>query len=250
MRYLASLQFDGTAYHGWQIQSNGDSVQERVQQSLSTLLRKTVEVVGAGRTDSGVHARHLPCHFDVEGELEVEQLCHRLNKILPQDIACHDIRPVSDDLHARFSAVRRTYRYFIHTSKNPFLRTQSVETHWPLDFELMNEGARFLLTVQDFRAFCKAGADCKTTLCQVSKAEWVAMGEGRWFFEVTANRFLRNMVRAIVGTLFELGRHRITLEQMKDIVLHGTRSDAGESMPARGLFLWQVDYDLPPTKDI
>lgn len=254
MRYFAWIRFDGTAYHGWQIQPNGMSVQEKIQQSLSLLLRQPIEVVGAGRTDAGVHARELPCHFDCpcpdspdasvsDGQpLDVEQLCYRLNRILPADISCTRIGRVADDLHARFSARRRTYRYFIHTDKNPFERHFSVETHWELDFDLMNEGARWLTTVCDFRAFCKAGADVKTTLCNVYSAVWVQTDRHDYYFEISANRFLRNMVRATVGTLIELGRHRITLEQFQDIVLHGTRSDAGESMPAKGLFLWSVEY--------
>ncbi len=259
MRYLATIRFDGTAYHGWQIQPNGMSIQEKVQQCLSLLLRQPVEVVGAGRTDAGVHARELPCHFDYpqaspaseEGQvsasceeeaLDTAQLCYRLNRVLPADISCTRISRVADDLHARFSARRRTYRYFIHTEKDPFERHFSVETHWPLDFDLMNEGAQWLTTVNDFRAFCKAGADVKTTLCEVYAARWVQTGDHDYYFEIAANRFLRNMVRATVGTLMELGRHRITLEQLKDIVLRGSRSDAGESMPAKGLFLWSVEY--------
>jgi tRNA pseudouridine38-40 synthase len=242
MRYFAWIGFDGTAYHGWQIQPNGMSVQQKVQESLSLLLRQTVEVTGAGRTDAGVHARELPCHFDVDGEVDAQQLCYRLNRVLPRDIVCNRIEPVSDDLHARFSATRRTYRYFIHTEKDPFLRHFSVETHWNLDFPLMNEAAAYFLQISDFRAFCKAGADVKTTLCTVDTARWVQTSPHTYYFEIAANRFLRNMVRAVVGTLFEVGRHRMTLPQFRDVVCNGSRSDAGESMPAQGLFLWSVEY--------
>lgn len=242
MRYFAWIAFDGTAYHGWQIQPNGMSVQQKVQDSLSLLLRQTVEVTGAGRTDAGVHARQLPCHFDLDHPVDAEQLCYRLNRVLPRDIVCHKIEPVDDSLHARFSAMRRTYRYFIHTEKDPFQRQYSVETHWNLDFPLMNEAASYLLQVDDFRAFCKAGADVKTTLCKVTTAHWVQTGPHTYYFEIAANRFLRNMVRAVVGTLFEVGRHRMTLEEFRDVVAHGSRSDAGESMPAQGLFLWSVEY--------
>lgn len=242
MRIFLWLNFDGTAYHGWQIQPNGMSVQEKVQQCLSTLLSQPIAVTGAGRTDAGVHARTMVCHFDIDKELDTDQLCYRLNRILPRDISCGRAERVSEDMHARFSAKRRTYRYFIHTQRDPFLRHYSVETHWKLDFEMMNEAALWLTTQDDFKAFCKAGADNKTTLCQVTTAQWVSTSPTTWYFEIAANRFLRNMVRAVVGTLFEVGRHRMTLEQFREVVATGTRSDAGESMPAHGLFLWDIEY--------
>ena len=242
MRIFLWLSFDGTAYHGWQIQPNGMSVQEKVQQCLSTLLSQPIAVTGAGRTDAGVHARTMVCHFDIDKELDTDQLWYRLNRILPRDISCGRAEHVSDEMHARFSAKRRTYRYFIHTQRDPFLRHYSVETHWKLDFEMMNEAALWLTTQDDFKAFCKAGADNKTTLCQVTTAQWVSTSPTTWYFEIAANRFLRNMVRAVVGTLFEVGRHRMTLEQIREVVATGTRSDAGESMPAHGLFLWDIEY--------
>ena len=242
MRIFLWLSFDGTAYHGWQIQPNGMSVQEKVQQCLSTLLSQPIAVTGAGRTDAGVHARTMVCHFDIDKELDTDQLCYRLNRILPRDISCGRAERVSEDMHARFSAKRRTYRYFIHTQRDPFLRHYSVETHWKLDFEMMNEAALWLTTQDDFKAFCKASADNKTTLCQVTTAQWVSTSPTTWYFEIAANRFLRNMVRAVVGTLFEVGRHRMTLEQFREVVATGTRSDAGESMPAHGLFLWDIEY--------
>ena len=242
MRIFLWLSFDGTAYHGWQIQPNGMSVQEKGQQCLSTLLSQPIAVTGAGRTDAGVHARTMVCHFDTDKELDTDQLCYRLNRILPRDISCGRAERVSEDMHARFSAKRRTYRYFIHTQRDPFLRHYSVETHWKLDFEMMNKAALWLTTQDDFKAFCKAGADNKTTLCQVTTAQWVSTSPTTWYFEIAANRFLRNMVRAVVGTLFEVGRHRMTLEQFREVVATGTRSDAGESMPAHGLFLWDIEY--------
>lgn len=242
MRIFLWLSFDGTAYHGWQIQPNGMSVQEKVQQCLSTLLSQPIAVTGAGRTDAGVHARTMVCHFDIDKELDADRLCYRLNRILPRDISCGRAEHVSEEMHARFSAKRRTYRYFIHTQRDPFLRHYSVETHWKLDFEMMNKAAQWLTTQNDFKAFCKAGTDVKTTLCQVSTAQWVSTSPTTWYFEISANRFLRNMVRAVVGTLFEVGRHRMTLEQFQQVVATGTRSDAGESMPAHGLFLWDIEY--------
>lgn len=242
MRYFVWISFDGTAYHGWQIQPNGMSVQEKLQQCLTTLLRQPIEVTGAGRTDSGVHARQMAAHFDLDHETDPQQLAYRLNRILPRDISCERVERVADDLHARFSATRRTYRYFIHTQRDPFERYFSVEMHWQLDFELMNEAAAYLLSVSDFKAFCKANADNKTTLCQVSVARWVPTSPTTYYFEISANRFLRNMVRAVVGTLIDVGRHLLTLDQFKEVVDQGTRSDAGQSMPAHGLFLWQIDY--------
>ena len=240
-RYALTVSYDGTAYHGWQIQPNGMSVQERLQDALTKILRHKTEVTGAGRTDAGVHAKTMVCHFDYVEGIDCPQLVYRLNQLLPQDISCSRAEAVKPDFHARFSAKRRTYRYFIHTDKNPFLRHYSVETHYKLDFALMNEAARWLTTVNDFRAFCKAGADNKTTICHVSKAEWVQTSPTEWYFEISADRFLRNMVRAVVGTLFDIGRHRITIGQFKGIVGHGSRSDSGDSMPAHGLFLWEID---------
>lgn len=241
-RYFLNISFDGTAYHGWQIQPNGMSVQERLQDSLSKILRHKIEVTGAGRTDAGVHAQVMVCHFDYAGGIDCHQLAYRLNNILPQDISCNSVRPVGQGLHARFSATRRTYRYFIHTNKSPFMRHYSVETHYDLDFDLMNKAAGWLTSVADFKAFCKAGADNKTTLCRLDKAQWVQASPTSWYFEIAADRFLRNMVRAVVGTLFEVGRHRITIDQFKQIVTYGSRSDSGESMPAHGLFLWDIEY--------
>ncbi len=241
-RYFVWISFDGTAYHGWQIQPNGMSVQEKLQQCLSTLLRQPIEVTGAGRTDAGVHARQMVAHFDCDGEMDCTQLAYRLNRILPRDISCERVELVAPEQHARFSATKRTYRYFIHTERDPFLRHYSVEMHWALDFELMNEAAAWLLTVDDFKAFCKANADNKTTLCHVTTAQWVKTGESTYYFEISANRFLRNMVRAVVGTLIDVGRHCLTLEEFKTVVREGTRSDAGQSMPAHGLFLWEIEY--------
>ena len=241
-RYFLTLSFDGTAYHGWQVQPNGITVQERIQDALTKILRHKTEVTGAGRTDAGVHARTMVCHFDDAAGLDCQQLLYCLNQMLPQDIACHKLEPVSSDLHARFSATRRTYRYFIHTSKDPFLRHFSVETHYPLDFPLMNEAAASLLHVTDFKAFCKADNDSKTTVCHLTKAQWIQTSPFEWYFEISADRFLRNMVRAVAGTLFDVGRHRISLQAFKEIVAHGNRSESGESMPAKGLFLWEVEY--------
>ena len=241
-RYFLTLGFDGTAYHGWQIQPTGMSVQERLQDALTKILRRKVDITGAGRTDAGVHARTMVCHFDDIKGRDCQQLLYRLNQLLPSDIACRELKPVADSLHARFSAVKRTYRYFIHTAKDPFARHFSVETHYPLDFDLMKQAAERLTRFTDFKAFCKADSDARTTICHVTTARWVQTSPTEWYFEISADRFLRNMVRAVVGTLFDVGRHRVTLEEFLGITAKGTRSDSGESMPAKGLFLWDVEY--------
>lgn len=242
-RYFIFFGYDGTNYHGWQIQPNANSVQQELQHALSLLLRKEMEVVGAGRTDTGVHARQMAAHFDWEGdELDCKQTVYRLNRILPRDIAVTDVHPVAADMHARFSATSRTYHYYIHTRKNPFERHYSLETHYPLDFEKMNKVAKLFLAHKDYAAFCKAGADNKTNICHVTEARWVQTSPTTWYFRITANRFLRNMVRAVVGTLIDVGRGRITEEQFTNILHNGTRSDAGESMPGNALFLEDVAY--------
>lgn len=241
-RYFITFAYDGTAYHGWQIQPNGNSVQEELQKALSTILRENIEVVGAGRTDAGVHARRMTAHFETEANFDCAQLAYKLNRLVPRDIAIYDVYPVDADMHARFSATLRTYHYYIHTRKNPFLRHYSCELHYQLDFDLMNQAAARLLAVDDFGAFCKAHADVKTTLCNVTEAVWVRDVGDAWHFRISANRFLRNMVRAVVGTLIEVGRHRMTLQQFDDVVASGSRSNAGESMPGNALFLEDVKY--------
>lgn len=243
MRYFITLSYDGTRYHGWQIQPEGVTVQQLLQDALATLLRQHVTVVGAGRTDAGVHARQMVAHIDVDGEInDVDQLTYKLNRFLPYDISIQNVRLVSDDMHARFSAVRRRYRYFIHTEKNPFKKKYSCELHYELDYELMNVAAAQLKTYSDFGAFCKSHSDVKTTVCTVTKAHWVEYEPNAWYFEIEANRFLRNMVRAVVGTLIEIGRHRMSLSQFDQVVREGRRTGAGESMPANALFLECVEY--------
>ena len=242
MRYFVWFGYDGTAYHGWQIQPNGNSVQEELQRALSTLLREEITVTGAGRTDAGVHARVMVAHFDTESVLDCQQLTYKLNRLLPQDIAVKKVEPVSDDMHARFSATSRTYYYYIHTRKDPFRRAYSCELHYNLDFEKMNEAGRILTTYEDFGAFCKAHSDVKTTLCKVTKAEWIQTSDSSWYFEITANRFLRNMVRAVVGTLIDVGRGRLSLNDFRKVIEGKRRTEAGESMPANALFLEDVKY--------
>ena len=241
-RYFIYLSYDGTAYHGWQVQPNGISVQEEMQKALSTLLREDIEIVGAGRTDAGVHARVMVAHFDFGQALDVAQLAYKLNRILPKDISVSKVMAVPADMHARFSAVKRTYHYYIHLHKDPFHRFYSCELHYELDFRLMNEAAAYLLECSDFAAFCKVHTDVKTTICKVTEARWIDDGGGCWHFVISADRFLRNMVRAVVGTLIDVGRHRLTLEQFKAVVEGKNRSNAGESMPGNALFLEDVKY--------
>ena len=257
-RYFITFSYDGTNYHGWQIQPNGVTVQQKLEEALSVVLRTPITVTGAGRTDAGVHARMMVAHFDIDDsvaqrvsdDLKTQdnsngfcfQLAYRLNRILPQDIAVERIEPVGDDMHARFSAVSRTYYYYLHITKNPFLRHYSWETHYQLDFDAMNEAAQWLLTQEDFASFCKVGADVKTTLCQLTHACWHQLSPTEWRFEISANRFLRNMVRAVVGTLVEVGRHRLSFEGFQQVVLSHSRTNAGESMPAHALFLVDIKY--------
>lgn len=248
MRYFVTFSYDGSRYHGWQIQPNGVSVQEKLEWALSTLLRETVSVTGAGRTDAGVHARMMVAHFDTESVFEAKdaintaQLCYKLNRLLPYDIAVLKVEPVDDDVHARFSATSRTYHYYIHTVKDPFLRAYSCEIHYPLDFVKMNEAARMLLDYEDFGAFCKSGADVKTTICHVKAAKWHQTSATTWYFEITANRFLRNMVRAVVGTLIDVGRGRLSIDDFRKVIEGKKRTEAGESMPGNALFLEDIKY--------
>lgn len=241
-RYFIYLSYDGTMYHGWQIQPNGISVQEEIQKALSTLLRKDMEIVGAGRTDAGVHARVMVAHFDTDVAIDCTNLAYKLNRLLPKDISVYKVIPVAEDMHARFSAVKRTYNYYIHLHKNPFRRHYSCELHYDLDFPLMNRAAAMLMDYDDFAAFCKVHTDVKTTICKVSQARWIDDGDGCWHFIISADRFLRNMVRAVVGTLIDVGRHKITLQQFQNIVEGKNRSNAGESMPGNALFLENVEY--------
>ena len=244
-RYFITLSYDGTAYHGWQIQPNGISVQEVLEYSLSTILRETIAVTGAGRADAGVHARMMVAHFDTEKAFDCEQLVYKVNRLLPRDVSVIKIEAVNSDLHARFSATSRSYHYYVHTGKQPFSRQYSCALHYGLDFDKMNEAAAYLIGEKDFKCFCKTGADVKTTICDLTEARWIpihdefALTTGdevtNWCFFITANRFLRNMVRAVVGTLVEVGRGRLSFDDFKRIVDEGTRSDAGESMPGNAL---------------
>ena len=242
MRYFITFSYDGTAYHGWQIQPHSLSVQEELQKAMSILLRKPMEVVGAGRTDTGVHARKMVAHFDYDEEVDCPQLVYKLNKLLPRDIAVQQVEPVAEDMHARFSAKSRTYHYFVHMGKNPFLRSYSWQVYGNIDFELMNQAASVLMEYKDFTSFSRVNTDTKTNDCTITEAHWDRVGEEQWCFTITANRFLRNMVRAIVGTLMEVGRGRMTIEQLRRVIDAKDRCCAGDSVPGNALFLVQVKY--------
>ncbi len=246
MRYFIHLAYDGAAYHGWQVQPNAVSVQQRLNEALSTLLRQPVSTVGAGRTDAGVNAHCMVAHFDFttpDGRpLDLPLLTHKMNRLLPPDIAVHDIRPVRDDAHARFSATRRTYIYRVYTRKNPFARHVAAFVPFPLDFEKMNEAARILLSTSDFTSFSKLHTDAKTNICRVVKAEWKMQPDGTAMFTIAADRFLRNMVRAVVGTLVDVGRGKLSIEQFREVIAQKNRCSAGDSMPGHALSLVDIEY--------
>ncbi len=243
-RYFIRCAYDGTRFIGWQTQPNGKSVQAVFENCLATVLRQTIRLTGAGRTDTGVHATQYYAHFDTDQLLsspECLALVNSLNSILPDDIAVYDIFEVGHDLHARFSAISRTYEYQIIRKKNPFLVHKAWLLRFPLDVDLMNRGAASLKNFSDFACFSKSHTQVKTTLCRVSEAYWIEEGN-LLRFTITADRFLRNMVRAIVGTLVDLGRHRIALQDLERIIESGERSKAGQSVPAHGLCLTRIQY--------
>lgn len=241
-RYFVYFCYDGTGYHGWQAQPNGNSVQAEMERALATLLRGDIRVTGAGRTDAGVHARMMVAHFDFDGDVDTVQLAYRLNRLLPRDISVDKVDRVGQDMHARFSAKWRTYHYYVHLRKDPFCRAYSCRIPYELDFARMNEAARMLLEYDDFKAFCKSHTDVKTTICNVVDARWVKDGDYNWHFVIRADRFLRNMVRAVVGTLVDVGRHRMTVDEFRGVIDGRKRTDAGESMPACALFLENIEY--------
>lgn len=237
-----SLAYHGKNYVGWQIQPNGTSVQEVLQNALSTILRTTVEVTGAGRTDAGVHAAKMFAHFDLaEPIMDRRELARRLNNFLPKDISIHEITPVKPDAHARFSAVSRTYGYYLTTEKDPFLHEIKCRVYFEPDIQKMNDLCHILTEYSDFTSFSKLHTDVKTNICRISEAYWMKSGND-YIFTITADRFLRNMVRAIVGTLLEAGRGRLDEQGFRQIIEQHDRQKAGDSAPGQGLFLKDVQY--------
>ena len=242
MRYFITLSFDGSGYHGWQVQPGAVTVQGLLNQALQRLFGAEVSCVGAGRTDAGVHASKMVAHFDVPHPIDTAQTAYRLGRMLPSDIDVQRVQRVADDVHARFTATWRTYHYYVTLRKNPFRRHYAMRLPWMLDFEKMNEAARLLLDIRDFTSFAKLGGDQKTNICHLRYARWVKVEEDVWRFEISADRFLRNMVRAVVGTLIEVGRGRISPSGVLSIIAAHDRCAAGESVPACGLFLVDVGY--------
>ena len=241
MRYFLWFAYKGTIYHGWQHQPNGNSVQDEIEKALSLVLRQSVSVTAAGRTDAGVHAARMAAHFDTDCELDREKTVLRLNALLPKDIAIFSIERVDDAKHARFDAVWRRYEYRVTNRKSAFNYETTTFIHYQLDYEAMNQAAAVLLRHNDFASFCKIHTDVKTTLCKVTDAHWEQRGDV-WVFVIQADRFLRNMVRAIVGTLFDVGRGKMSVGQFEAIIEAKDRSKAGQSAPPEGLILVDVNY--------
>lgn len=243
MRYFIRLSYRGAPFHGWQVQPNAESVQGTLERALSVALRRDIQIVGAGRTDAGVNAREMFAHFDFDAPLaDKGRLIVSLNRLVGRDIAVHDIIPVAGDAHARFDATSRTYKYFVSFEKTPFFYPLSWHCPNPLDIERMNEAASVLLNTEDFTSFAKLHSDVKTNICHVTHARWEMEGETMAVFTITADRFLRNMVRAVVGTLVEVGRGKMSVSDFKNVIERKDRCAAGQSMPGEALFLWEVKY--------
>jgi len=242
LRYFIKLAYKGTNYHGWQVQPNAITVQELLNKSLSTIFRSPLEVVGAGRTDTGVHAEEFFAHVDIENEFNPGEIIYKLNGLLPDDIVVYDIFETTENAHARFDAASRSYQYRIFLGKNPFL----TETAWQLittklAVDKMNEAADILIKYTNFKCFSRSNSDVRTYNCNIMQAGWKQTDQ-LLVFHITADRFLRNMVRAIVGTLIEIGKGKMTLEEFTQVIESENRCNAGPSAPAKGLFLTQVTY--------
>lgn len=239
------LSYRGARFHGWQTQPNAVSVQQTIEDALATILRRPTPVTGAGRTDAGVNARMMTAHLDLDPDTDTDRLIRALNTLTGPDIAIHDIRRVAGDAHARFDATSRTYRYYVHHVKTPFFNGLSWFCPRQLDYEAMNDAAALLRVTADFTSFAKLHGDAKTNICHVTAARWhriIPSDDDGWYFEITADRFLRNMVRAVVGTLVDVGRGKLTLSDFRRIIDTRDRCAAGTSMPAHALYLWDVTY--------
>jgi tRNA pseudouridine38-40 synthase len=247
-RYFVELSYDGTPFHGWQIQQNAKSIQQTLNEALSTVIRHQIYVIGCGRTDTGVHAKKFIAHFDCPIVLDqVLDIMFKVNCVLPKEIALHQLQQSKPEFHARFDATSRAYEYFISKVKNPFTVMRAYEYRETLDIDLMNKACEALFEYKDFTSFAKLHGDTETNLCDIHRAEWSTSGN-MIIFHVVANRFLRNMVRAMVGTLIEVGRKKITVDEFRSIIESKDRSKAGYSVPAHGLYL--VDISYPPETGI
>lgn len=241
MRYFITFSYNGTTFHGSQTQPNGNTVQSEMETAFATILRQPVALTFAGRTDAGVHAEKMVAHFDYPTHLPAN-FGARLNNLLPPSIAIIDLCRVIDVAHARFDAIARTYCYRITTRKDPFLYINHTRVAAGLDFEAMNKAAQRLIGRQDFASFCRTHTDVKTTICDVREARWIQDSDTEFTFLITADRFLRNMVRAVVGTLFEVGKHKMTIDQFGEVIASHNRCQAGHSAPAEGLSLVEIIY--------
>lgn len=241
MRYFLEFSYNGKAYHGWQNQPNAITVQEILEKALSTILKSEISTMGAGRTDAGVHASQMFAHFDFEGDIEAKDLTYKLNSFLPNDIAIADIFKVKSEAHARFDALSRTYNYKISTTKNVFDYDLAYQFHLPLNVEKMNEACKILFDYKDFQCFSKSKTDVKTYNCDIMDAFWTETSH-ELIFTIKADRFLRNMVRAIVGTMINIGLEKLKLEDLHQIIVSKDRSEAGFSVPAHGLYLEEIVY--------
>lgn len=242
-RYFIHLAYNGANYNGWQTQPGLPTVQETLEKALSTLLRQPIAVVGCGRTDTGVHASDFYAHFDLKDFKDPKELTFKLNSFLPPDIAIFAIFPVADNAHARFDATARTYQYHVSDRRLPFRQGQYCRIYFKPDLDKMNEAARVLMEYEDFTSFAKLHTQVKTNICHLTEARWDRVGE-EWIFTIRSNRFLRNMVRSVTGTLLDVGRGKLSIEGLREIIEKKDRCAAGVSMPACGLFLTKVDYPL------
>jgi len=259
MRYKIILSYDGSQYFGWQNQPDAVSVQETLEKALSTLLRTDIQITGAGRTDTSVNAIGYAAHFDIPEAIDADAIGYKLNAILPHSVTVISIQEASETFHSRFSATKREYTYFLHRRKDPFMEKFSFLCRYELDFEKMNQAAALLLGQHDYSCFEKTGGDNKTSICTIYRAGWYpytpslqAICSGKtgqagpdsdyWYFKIEADRYLRNMVRAIVGTLIDVGRGKRSVESIVDLISSGDRCSAGESVPGHALFLSRIDY--------
>ncbi len=241
MRWFMHLAYRGAAYHGWQVQPGAVTVQGVLEDALSTLLRRRIALTGAGRTDAGVNAHSMIAHFDSDTMLS-DGFIRSLNSIVGRDIAVYSLRQVRDDAHARFDAIERSYRYYATTRKNPFAGELAWRCSPTIDFDAMNEAAALLVGRRDFTSFAKLHSDTRTNICDLRRACWHRVDDDTWYFDIAADRFLRNMVRAVVGTLVEVGRGKMKPCDILEVLAKADRCAAGTSMPAGALYLWSVDY--------
>lgn len=241
MRYFIHLAYNGANYCGWQTQPGLPTVQQTLEQALTTLLRQPTPIVGCGRTDTGVHASDFYAHFNAETEIDTRRLAFKLNSFLPDDIAIYEIFAVRDNAHARFDATARTYQYHVSDRRLPFKQGLYSRIYYHPNLELMNQGANLLMEYEDFTSFAKLHTQVKTNICHLSLAQWDEH-EDEWVFTIRSNRFLRNMVRSVTGTLLDVGRGKLSLDGLRQIIERKDRCAAGASMPPQGLFLTRVEY--------